>query len=67
MKRIVPIYVRLASFLISIGITTLLIGVHAADLTTLGAPDAAATSTRVAATAAAGSRYSVTVAYSRVH
>jgi hypothetical protein len=53
--------------LISVGITTLLIGMHAADLTTLGAPDAAATSTRAAATSASGSRYSVTVAYSRVH
>jgi hypothetical protein len=67
MKRIVPIYVRLASLLISIGITTLLIGIHAADLTTLGAPDTAAAAHVAATTSSAGSRYPTTVAYSPVH
>lgn len=65
MKRIVPIYVRLASLLIAVGITTLMVGIHAADLTTLGAPDTAAASTTAATTASAGGSYRITVANSR--
>lgn len=51
MKRIVPLHVRMISAVVAAGITTLLIWVHGADLTTLGAPDTAATSTAVVATA----------------
>jgi hypothetical protein len=67
MKRIVPIYVRLTSLLIAVGITTLMISIHAADLTTLGAPDAAAASTAAVATASATGSYRITVADSRLN
>jgi hypothetical protein len=66
MKNLVPLYARVVSLLISVGITTLLIGIHAVDLTTLGAPDTVATSAPAAATASASSRYSITVADSRM-
>ena len=65
MKRIVPTHVRLASLLIAVGITTLMIGIHAADLTTLGAPDTGAASSTAAPTASTGGSYRITVADSR--
>jgi hypothetical protein len=65
MKRIVPIYVRLVSLLIADGITTLLIGIHAVDLTTLGAPDTTVTSSGGSATASASDNYPITIADSR--
>lgn len=67
MKRSVPLYVRLVSVLISAGITSLLIGIHAADLTTLGAHDVVATSTANATTASAGRSRAMTIADSGVN
>ena len=42
MKSIVPFSVRVISLLTATGITVLIVGIHAADLTTLGAPTTAA-------------------------
>jgi len=67
MKRSVPLYVRLVSVLIAAGITAVLIGIHAADLATLGAHDVATASTANAITASAGGSHAMTIADSGVN
>jgi hypothetical protein len=49
MKRFVPVYVRVLSLLTAAGITTSILFLHAADLSTLGAPAAAAAGAAVVA------------------
>jgi hypothetical protein len=49
MKRTVPFLVRVVSLLTAAGITSLIIGVHAVDLTVLSSPDPVANSAKVAA------------------
>ncbi len=49
MKRFVPFYVRVLSLLVAAGITTSVVFLHAADLTTLGAPATAAAGAAVVA------------------
>lgn len=51
MKSIVPFSVRVISLLTAAGITVLIVGIHAADLTTLGAPATAASEARTAVAA----------------
>ena len=52
MKSIVPYSVRVISLLTAAGITVLIVGIHAADLTTLGAPATAASAAPTAVAAA---------------
>ena len=50
-EKIVPLSVRVIALLTAAGITVLTIGIHAADLTMLGAPATASSESRAAVSA----------------